>query len=340
VVQGAPLTGCSLKVRLSAGAEPRLACQSWSRTERLSIARNRDRVLAKASELACRALRDAERHGRPWLEQCKAIPDRQAQKQGQTTLSTSSALAAVLKNRALSLVSSLRHVEECHVAFRRGNGPISPALDGFTRLPGRWRSPFPKGRHVFFEDAGRIAVIEAGATASPAILFEGTYPFLVEDQGALYMVSENRLYCCVDFPTKWKLERVLVEGEHLVDATLHRGPDRWWLFAAGNFEDELNLYHAPKLAGPWQPHARNPVKSDARSARPAGRLYWRNGALYRPAQIGVPRAGTGVALNRVLRLTPHDYAERQVQTLPGIGTVNHGAQLTVVDVLARRRRFA
>lgn len=77
-----------------------------------------------------------------------------------------------------------------------------------------------------------------------------------------------------------------------------------------------------------------------RCARPAGRLYWRNGALYRPAQICVPRAGAGVALNRVLRLTPHDYAERQVGTIPGIRGVNHGAELTVVDAFARRSRFA
>ncbi|HXT21460.1 MAG TPA: hypothetical protein VN923_11965, partial [Thermoanaerobaculia bacterium] len=71
------------------------------------------------------------------------------------------------------------------------------------------------------------------------------------------------------------------------------------------------------------------------------------GALLRPAQICVPRYGAGISMNRVLRLTPHEYAERQVErVLPapesgllGIHTVNRAGDLTVVDAFARRRRF-
>jgi hypothetical protein len=48
----------------------------------------------------------------------------------------------------------------------------------------------------------------------------------------------------------------------------------------------------------------------------------------------------GVALHRVLRLTPHDYAERQVETVPGVRAVNYCAELTVVDAFTRRSRFA
>jgi hypothetical protein len=113
------------------------------------------------------------------------------------------------------------------------------------------------------------------------------------------------------------------------------------------FDDELHLFHADDLMGDWQPHRRNPVKSDARCARPAGQLVWRNGALLRPAQICVPRYGAGLSINRVLRLTPHDYAERQVErVLParasgvlGLHTVNRAGDLTVIDAFARRRRF-
>jgi hypothetical protein len=109
------------------------------------------------------------------------------------------------------------------------------------------------------------------------------------------------------------------------------------------FDDELHLYHARELLGEWQPHRRNPVKSDARSTRPAGRTYWRNGALHRPAQICAPRFGAGLAIQRVLRLTPEDYAERQVaRVLPqagilGLHTVNRAGPLTVIDAFARRR---
>lgn len=343
VVEGAPLTGSGLQVRLAPGAAPRIAYQSWSRSEPLSIARNRDRLLAKTSEFAYRALRDAQRFGHGWLEQCKAL----SQIQGRTTVSPLSALGSVMRNRGLSLVSSLLHTEQRFIALRRGNGSISANLDGFTRLPGDWRTPFPVRECAFFEDAGRIAVIQIGpdgAWTPPATVLEGRHPFIVEEDGGLYLAtSENlgvRLYRCIEFPLRWRLERVLLEGLRCVDATFHRAAERWWMFAAGKFDEELDLYHAPRLFGPWQPHPRNPVKSDARCARPAGRLYWRNGALYRPAQICVPHEGAGVSINRVLRLTPHDYAERQVERILGVRSVSHAAELTVIDAFARRRRFA
>ena len=47
-----------------------------------------------------------------------------------------------------------------------------------------------------------------------------------------------------------------------------------------------------------------------------------------------------MALQRVLRLTPHEYAERQVETIPGVRAVNYCAELTVVDAFTRRLRFA
>jgi len=86
--------------------------------------------------------------------------------------------------------------------------------------------------------------------------------------------------------------------------------------------------------------------TDARCARPAGSLFWRNGALHRPAQVCVPRYGAGLAVHRVLRLTPQEYAERQVErVLPaaggllGLHTLNRAGHLTVVDGFTRRRRF-
>ena len=186
-----------------------------------------------------------------------------------------------------------------------------------------------------------------------------SYPFVFEHDGQLWMLPESaknrsvELYRCVDFPLVWKRERILIDGLRLVDATLYRGTDRWWMFAnsaAGEsrmFDDELHLFHAERLTGDWQPHPKNPVKSDARSSRPAGRLFARDGVLYRPAQVCVPRYGAGLAIQRVLKLTPQDYAERQVERLLadpaaglfGLHTMNRAGDLTVVDAFARRRRI-
>lgn len=399
VAEDAPVTGSGVKVRLARGTAPRLAYQSWSRTYPLSVARNRDRLLRKTSEFAYRALRELHRSGHGWLEQCAPIKENR----GQAPISNS---ASAPGNRSLSPIFHIGakilqrglekalNVEQWFLAFRFretrfGDARAIPSsLAGYTRImPPKdrtWADPFPiekDGRYfVFFEELpfssskAHISMIELkrdGSHSAPVRVLERdyhlSYPFLIEQDGALLMIPETaqngtvEVYRCVDFPLRWRLERVLLEGVRCVDATFHRAPDRWWMFAnatavgresgrgdsGGMFDDELHLFHAERLLGDWQPHRRNPVKSDARCARPAGNLYWQRGALYRPAQICVPLYGAGLSINRVLRLTPHDYAERQVERiLParssgvlGLHTVNRAGDLTVIDAFARRRRF-
>jgi hypothetical protein len=337
-----------LAVRLAAGDAPRVACESWGRSE----------MLQKAARLPLRALEEAQRSGRAWLEQRRPLSGTQAQAE------ISRPLLPMLQEILRRGLEQAAAPEQWSLAFRFG--ALTPDLAGFTRIvPPRgrdWSDPFVLERnghyYVFFADTGHIAMLEIsrdGRCTAPVRVLERDYavshPFLLEHEGNLYLVPDtarNRtleIYRCVDFPLRWRRERVLLEGVRLADATFHRGPERWWMFANGNFDDELHLLHARHLFGDWQPHVRNPVKSDARSSRPAGALYWRNGALYRPAQICAPQPG--LSINRVLRLTPECYAERQVERvlpggdngLRGLHTVNRADELTVIDMLARRRRI-
>ena len=378
VADGAPVTGSGVKVRLRPGTPPRLAYESWSRTYPLSVERNRARLLRKTAEFPARALRELHRSGEGWLQQCRLVREKAgAGFSDMDLLRTASSVGARVLKRGWQ---KALHVEQWFIAFRFGEAfPLAADLKGFTRLlPPKdrlWADPFAiekNGRYfVFFEEMplaagkGHISMIEVkrdGSHSEPRRVLERdyhlSYPFLLELDGELYMVPEtaqNRsieLYRCVDFPRRWKLEKKLLEGVRLVDPTFHHGAGRWWMFAnsAANgsamFDDELCIFHADRLLGQWQPHARNPVKSDARCARPAGQLFWRAGALYRPAQICVPLYGAGLSLNRVLRLTPHEYAERQVERiLPGDGllglhTLNRAGDLTLTDAFARRSRFA
>ncbi len=360
---------------VAAGEPPRLAYQSWARTYPLSVARNRRALLSKTAELPARALREAQRSGRAWLEQCR-LASGLADSGGPSPISTLSKIGSRIVRRSLEKALG---VEQWSLAFRFGAGrAVPPDLAGFTRITPPadrdWADPFAlekNGRHyVFFEERvhgsakGRIAMLELGPDgrrSEPVRVLERDYhlshPFVLEHDGELYLIPESarnlsvEAYRCVDFPRVWRLEHVLLDGVRLVDATFHRAPERWWMFANGAagasrvFDDDLHLYHAPMLFGAWQPHRRNPVKSDARCTRPAGALYWHNGALYRPAQVCAPRYGAGLCVNRVLRLTPTEYAERQVESLApaagllGIHTVNRAGALTVVDFLARCRRI-
>ncbi len=384
-----PLSGSGLKVRMVPRGVERQAYQSWSRTYPFSPARNREQLLHKTAAFAERALRELQRSGAGWLEQCKPVRDQGADPGGDAArpslLGGISRIGGRLAKRG---VEKALNVEQWFLAYklsdrardaRLGDGrEVPPDLAGFTRLmPPKdryWADPFPLergGRHyIFFEElpfrTGRahISMVEIdaqGRASAPVKVLERdyhlSYPFLVEHDGELYMIPETaqagtvEAYRCIEFPLKWKLERVLMQGVRCVDATFYKGPDRWWMFAnaaaqgSRMFDDELHLFHSDSLLGDWVPHRRNPVKSDARCARPAGNLYWRNGALYRPAQICAPLYGSGLSINRVLRLTPLDYAERQVQRilpangLLGVHTVNRAGDLTVIDAFSRRPRF-
>jgi len=375
VAAAEPISASGLKVRLAADRPARLAYQSWSRTYPFSVARNRDQMLRKTAEFAYRAVRELHRAGEGWLARLREVPERPAPPRSPGV----GDLARIVARLAHRGVERALNIEQWFLAYRFG-GRVSASLEGFTRLmPPKdrdWADPFvveKSGRYyIFFEElpyaAGKahIAMLEldrAGRVSAPQRVLEAdhhlSYPYVFEHDGQLWMLPESarnrrvELYRCVDFPLQWKRERVLLDDVRLVDATLYRTADRWWMFAnsaaAGSrmFDDELHLFHAERLSGEWRPHPKNPVKSDARSSRPAGALFSRNGALYRPAQVCVPRYGAGLAIHRILKLTPEDYAERLVERmLPppesglfGLHTMNRAGDLLVVDAFARRRRI-
>lgn len=383
VAEGAVLTATGLKVRLAGNAGERLAYHSCSRTYLYSVARNRNHVLLKSAEFPYRALRELHRSGYGWLERCPHLaivaPARGASVPGGLeVLRHLGVLGSRMARRAMQKALS---VDQWFVGFRFGEHSGWSDLNRFWRLmPPRdrfWADPFPvekNGRYfVFFEELvfaarkAHIAMVEVfpdGRASPPVRVLERdyhlSYPFLLEEGGELYMVPETaekrtvEVYRCVEFPGVWRLEKTLLQDVRLVDATLHRDAERWWMFANAAsegtdiFDDELDLYHAERFLGEWRPHAANPVKSDARCARPAGRLYSAGGALYRPSQVCVPLYGAGVAINRVLRLDAEAYAERQVQRiLPphggpilGLHTVNRAGPLAVIDGFTRSPRLS
>lgn len=375
VLEGKEVTACGIRVHVPGGRD-RIVYQSWSRTLPFSASRNRDNVFAKASEFLVRGLRDLHREGPAYLDRAQAAPQPASCEMVSDTVSALR-MATRVAQRA---VEKLATVEQWSLAFRFApEEPWTGSLAGFTRLTppgdGFWADPFPIQRggksYVFFEELPRaggrahISVIEVdrvGRASSPMRALERdyhlSYPFLVEDGGRLYMVpesAENRtieLYRCIDFPGKWRLERVLLDDIFAADATLHRHAGRWWMFAnmaanGAEIHDELHVFTSDSLAGEWKPLASNPVKSDARGARPAGRLFVQDGRLYRPAQICAPIYGTGIALQRVTRLDADGFEEeeeRRILPTPGEGvlglhTMNRAGDLSVTDAFVRRARF-
>jgi hypothetical protein len=98
-----------------------------------------------------------------------------------------------------------------------------------------------------------------------------------------------------------------------VDPTVIEHDGLFWLFYTRQDRDpDLNLYlaYAEQLAGPWHQHPQNPIKTDVRSARPAGTPVWYNNRWYRPAQNFSQGYGSGIVINEILTLSPTVYAEQ------------------------------
>jgi hypothetical protein len=193
--------------------------------------------------------------------------------------------------------------------------------------------------HVFFEDYDRAAAqgviawmqrVSPGTFTRPETVlhcpYHVSYPQVFEHEGAIYMVPETaqarrvQLYRARVFPREWELVAVLLDDVNAVDATLLCHDGRWWMFtnigeAESSTWDELFAFYADSPLGPWKPHAANPVKSDVRSARPAGRFFRHRGRLIRPAQNCSRSYGGSLALCEVLELTPARYRERVVAEL-------------------------
>ena len=247
---------------------------------------------------------------------------------------------------------------------------IIPPKDRF------WADPYviykDKKYYIFIEELlystkkGHIALMvmdEQGNHTKPEKILERpyhlSYPFVVEHNGNYNMIHGDatnktiEVYKCIEFPYKWEFHKKLMEGINAVDVTLFYYQDKWWLFAGVADEsatswNELFLYYADNpLSDRWIPHPQNPVVSDVRKARPAGRIFEHDKNILRPGQNGSKGYGYGVSFNQIIVLNETEYKEREVESIQptwdrkikGVHTFNHANRLTLIDAKLRRRRY-
>lgn len=177
-----------------------------------------------------------------------------------------------------------------------------------------------------------------------------SYPYLFRDTGQTYCVPETahagriQILKAEEFPLSWR--KVAEIGDHVagLDTTVFRHDGLWWAAFTEYGSADLNLFlmYAETLTGPWRSHARNPVKTDVRSARPAGTPFSHEGCLYRPAQDSSVSYGGQVRINRITKLTPNEFHEEEASVVSpdpsgpypdGLHTVCAAGDVTVVDGL-------
>lgn len=367
VMYQVPITHSSL--RSLQGNSEQIIYDSMSPTlSRFSVELNNNTTYWKSAAFVARALRDL-REGRTVLSF--------NHRSGTTRLPGNFAMSGMflrLSGRAAArAVEKFSSFEQWILAYRFDREEFKYLIPPAGRF---WADPFQikadNRYYIFFEEyvntIGRahISVVEVdrnGIVSEPTEVLKLdchlSYPFVFEWQGDYYMIPETgdrnvvELYRASAFPFKWEPVKVLLEANQPLDATLIDVNGSWWMFiniqeegVAVNW-DELHLYYSDSPLGPWKPHARNPVVSDVRSARPAGRLFWSKDVLYRPSQDSSLRYGYATTINKVTTLSPSAYEETEVlKILPdwdkdiiGVHTVNLLDEITVIDCLMKRRRL-
>lgn len=227
---------------------------------------------------------------------------------------------------------------------------------------------------VFFEELmyksanskGHLCVMEIdkkGVSSPPTIILKQpyhlSYPFVFEHDGEYYMIPESeedstiQLYMAVNFPYEWKFLMNLMEDVKAVDTTLFIKDNKFWLFtnireiSGASYSEELFLFSSDHLLSKtWQRHPCNPVVSDVKSARPAGRLFYHKEKLYRPSQDCSFRYGYSTVINEVLVLDEKNYKEYKVsdirpnwdEDVVATHSLSFDHGLCVIDASIKRRK--
>ncbi|MFC3549814.1 hypothetical protein ACFOLC_02170 [Lysobacter cavernae] len=375
IFEGNPLTGTVLQ-RLSEELDAgHVLYRSHAATHPHSLELNRNAAYWKASSFVLRCLRTLAA-GDALPETVSGRCDKPLYRTP-GNLRMAQFLGTIAARKSHILVEDRLRVPHWFVAWRRGNpllDPHAPRLSGLRELPcprGHfYADPLLHLHHgepwLFVEDydyrrgKGTLAVLpwsdDGPAGTARTVLdldVHLSYPFVFEWRGETYLVPESAaahrisLFRARAFPDRWEFVCDLLQGHRAVDATLHEHDGRWYLFAnvceaGGGTYDELFLFHADTPLGPFRPHPGNPIVSDVRRARPAGRLFTRNGQLIRPAQDCARGYGNAVVFNHVQELSPSRYREQPLGRLapdwaPGLSGCHTYSALAGFEIVDGKR---
>jgi hypothetical protein len=381
-----PVTGVILQVLNEDLDNGVVLYRSCSVTNPMSVTNNRNNCYWKSALFVERVLERVRRQGfETTLQRCEES-DRSLGFYAEPLFKVPTnrvylrLLLRKLGQKVKNKVSSLIHLDQWILLYH-WREDLSSSLWRYQKLlPPKdrfWADPHVIERdgryYVFFEeyvyDRGKahISMVEFdqdGPSTAPVTVLEEphhlSYPFVFEHDGEVYLIPEASesgridLYRANRFPFEWEVHETLISDVRAVDATLLRHQGRWWLFAnvaaidGMSSNDELHVYCSDALTGgDWRPHPMNPVVSDCRQARPAGRIFEQDGRLYRPSQNCSWRYGYGFNFSEITALTPETYEETVVDRvtpnwddrLIATHTFNRCGPLHLADGMLRRSRW-
>lgn len=188
--------------------------------------------------------------------------------------------------------------------------------------------------------------------------FHLSYPYVFEDNGAIYMIPETcaigevRLYKADDSHlTHFSKECILLDHkEHnsqitidFSDSSVYKHIDgKYYLMTTLNInkKNQLYLYIADDLKGPYRKHPKSPIFTGNKYGRNGGSLLCLNEKLYRIAQDCVVRYGDNVHVFEITEMTETSYSEQIVKeylfdtTIPFYSAGGH--QLNMTTFMGKR----
>ena len=177
--------------------------------------------------------------------------------------------------------------------------------------------------HITALEISGTKIVECGTALSEP--FHLSFPYLFEYQGGLYMCPEAsgsgqiRVYRCTEFPLRWKLEKIIMEGVSAADTLLFRREGKWWMLTSidesgtRDYSSELFLFSSNSpLSTNWIPHRQNPIRIDSCGGRNAG-LIIEGDKIFRLAQCqGFARYGHSLVVHEIKELSDSRYVEERV----------------------------
>ena len=220
--------------------------------------------------------------------------------------------------------------------------------------------------YVYSKSKGHIALIKMDKEGNYDYLgkilekdYHLSFPFVFQFENNFYMIPETEsnnnieLYKCTDFPKKWEYHGEIMNNVNAVDTTIFNYNDKWWMFTGmkenlgSSNSDELFLFHSDNpLSNDWESHSNNPIISDVRQARPAGKIFSFKDDIYRPSQNSSKFYGYGISVNQINNITKNEYQETIVTSiLPNwdnnisrVHTFAYDDGLSMIDAKIKRMR--
>ncbi len=215
---------------------------------------------------------------------------------------------------------------------------LKPPTDEF------WADPFiynhKNKTYVFFEKFYKKenkGVISVGKLRNGKLVdirdiltknYHLSYPFVYKVGKNIFLIPEShtnkkiQIYKSTQFPFNWKKIKTIFNDQITCDPTIFKHKGSNWMFINKTKKNlkilNKNLY-LYKIIGDFKkiiPHKKNPILSNFKGGRSAGKILNINKKLIRPAQINKQNFyGYGLIFYEIKKLDINNYIEKEIFTI-------------------------